>query len=119
MVKISVIIPIYNVEHFLSQALDSVLNQFFDSMQILLVDDGSTDKSGKIADEYAERYTNVQVFHTENSGYAEACNLGLSKANGEYVSIIEPDDFVDRNMFAELYERAKKTNADIVKSRYF
>ena len=114
MVKISVIIPIYNVEHFLSQALDSVLNQFFDSMQILLVDDGSTDKSGKIADEYAERYTNVQVFHTENSGYAEACNLGLSKANGEYVSIIEPDDFVDRNMFAELYERAKKTNADIV-----
>ena len=119
MVKISVIIPIYNVEHFLSQALDSVLNQFFDSMQILLVDDGSIDKSGKIADEYAERYTNVQVFHTENSGYAEACNLGLSKANGEYVSIIEPDDFVDRNMFAELYERAKKTNADIVKSRYF
>lgn len=119
MFKLTVIIPVYNVEPFLRQALESILNQAFDSMQILLVDDGSTDKSGKIADEYSRIHSNIQVFHTVNSGYAAACNFALSKALGEYVCIIEPDDFIDENMFADLYEKAKTTGADVVKSRYF
>ncbi|MBO6102448.1 MAG: glycosyltransferase family 2 protein [Opitutales bacterium] len=119
MVKISVIVPIYNVEAFLRECLDSVVAQSFDGFEVLAIDDGSPDDSGKIADEYAEKYPQIKVFHKQNGGYASACNFGLEHARGEYISVIEPDDYIDQGMFADLYARAEKTNADIVKSRYF
>lgn len=119
MMKLSVIIPIYNVENFIEECLDSIISQCFDEMEVIAVDDGSTDNSGAIADKYSLKYPYIKVFHIKNRGYANACNIGLNEARGEYVSIIEPDDFVGENMFGELYERAKKDDADIVKSRYF
>lgn len=95
--KISIIVPVYNVEKYLRRCLDSIVDQTFTDFELLLVDDGSTDQSGKICDEYNEKDARIKVFHKENGGVSTARNLGLDNAIGEYVSFVDSDDWVEPN----------------------
>ena len=111
--KISVIIPVYNVEQYLEKCLDSILNQTYKNIEIILVNDGSIDKSGVICDEYSRKYNNIKVFHKENGGVSSARNLGITVAKGEYITFADPDDFLNKDMYKILYENAKNYNSDI------
>lgn len=111
--KLSVIIPIYNVEKYLKECLDSVVNQTLGDIEIILVDDGSPDNSGKICDEYAKKDNRIKVIHKENGGLGNARNVGIDYATGEYIGFVDSDDWVDLNFFETLYNEAKRTNADI------
>lgn len=112
--KISVIIPVYNVEKYLKKCVDSVLAQDFSDYEILLIDDGSTDSSGEICDEYAEKNANVTVVHQENKGLGGARNTGISKAQGEYLLFVDSDDWIKGNMLSSLYTAAENANNDVV-----
>ena len=114
--KISVIVPVYNTEKYLNKCLDSILAQTFTDFELLLIDDGSTDNSGKICDEYAAKDNRVKVFHKENGGVSRARNLGLDNASGEYLSFIDSDDYIRPEMYAELLAVADKYNVDLVTS---
>ena len=117
---ISVVIPIYNVESFLEQCLSSITKQSLSSIEVICVDDGSSDGSGSIADTFAARDRRFKVIHKQNAGYGCAVNTGIAQACGEYISIIEPDDYIDIDMLAKLYHAAE-SNAfpDVVKSAYW
>lgn len=93
--KISVIVPVYNVEKYLRRCIDSILAQTFTDFELLLIDDGSTDKSGEICDEYAKKDSRVRVFHKENGGVSSARNLGLDNAQGEWITFVDSDDKLD------------------------
>ena len=95
--KISIIIPVYNVEQYLSRCVESILNQTFSDFELLLIDDGSPDKSGKICDEYAMTDSRIRVFHKENDGVSSARNLGLDNARGEWVTFVDSDDWIKNN----------------------
>ena len=116
--KISVIIPIYGVEKYLRQCLDSVLAQTLRELEIILVDDGSKDKCPEIIDDYGKKDERIIVIHKENGGYGSACNVGFDKARGEYIAIVEPDDFIDYDMYEKLYKLAKENDCDVVKSLF-
>lgn len=118
-VVLSVIVPVYNVEIYLKQCIDSLINQTFKGFEIILVDDGSTDNSGSICDEFAEKYDNVFAFHKQNGGLSSARNYGIEKARGEYLAFIDSDDFVESNMFEHLVGNALKYNADISMCNFF
>ncbi|HJA50079.1 MAG TPA: glycosyltransferase, partial [Candidatus Fusicatenibacter intestinipullorum] len=94
-VKISVIIPVYNVEKYLKRCLDSVINQTYKNLEIILIDDGSTDNSGKICDEYAQKDERIIVIHKENGGVSSARNKGLDICIGDYISFIDSDDWIN------------------------
>lgn len=115
---ISVIIPVYNVEPYLRQCVDSVAGQTYRDLQIILVDDGSTDGSGKICDEYAERDLRVQVLHKKNGGLSEARNAGMSFAAGEYISFVDSDDYIHPQMMELFLKFAQENDADMVTCRY-
>ncbi len=119
MPKISVIVPIYGVEKYLRECLDSILNQTLFYMEIILIDDGSKDDCPKIIDEYAKKDNRIIVIHKENGGYGSAMNVGLNQATGEYIGIVEPDDYIDQKMYEDLYKIAKEYNSDIVKSCFY
>lgn len=119
MEKVSVILPIYNVSPYLRQALDSVVNQTLRELQIICVDDGSTDDSLEIVQEYAGRDPRIVVITGPNGGYGKAMNKGLDRATGEYIGILEPDDYVDLSMYQELYQVAREQNLDFVKADFF
>lgn len=102
--KLSIIIPIYNVEDTLRRCLDSVLSQDVDNCEIILVDDGSTDNSGSIADEYSRKHENVVLLKKPNGGLSDARNYGLDHANGEYITFVDSDDEVDNNTYKSLLE---------------
>lgn len=110
--EISVIVPVYNVEIFLDRCLESLLNQTMKNIEIILVDDGSPDNSGAICDSYAEKYSNIKVIHKINGGLGSARNAGLEIASGKFVGFIDSDDFVDLNMFEDLYNFAITHNLD-------
>ena len=114
--KISVIIPVYNSEKYLRQCLDSVVNQTLSDIEIICVNDGSTDSSQEILEDYAKKDNRFRIFTKENEGLggASARNLGLDKAVGNYLSILDSDDYFDLEMFEKVYNKAEKTNADIV-----
>lgn len=116
MFKISVIVPIYNVEKYLKQCIDSLLNQTLKDIEIVLVDDGTKDNSGKIADEYKSKFDNIKVIHQENGGLGPARNTGIDNATGEYIAFVDGDDWVQSDMYEKLYKIAKKTDCDIVVS---
>ncbi|MDR0422523.1 MAG: glycosyltransferase, partial [Proteiniphilum sp.] len=101
---ISVIVPVYNVEKYLRKCLESILAQTYTSFELLLVNDGSTDGSGQICDEYAQKDSRVQVFHQENKGVSRARNLGLERAKGKWVAFIDSDDWVDSTYLEHLLE---------------
>ncbi len=111
---ISVIIPVYNVEKYLPECLDSVINQTYSSLQIVLVDDGSTDNSGKICDDYAKKDNRITVVHQANQGAGAAKNVGLDLVEGEYLSLIDSDDYIDLDFYEILVSRIEKHNADVV-----
>ena len=114
--KITVIIPAYNIEDLLGRCIESVVSQDYpkELLEIIVVDDGSTDSTGSIADEYADKYQNVTVLHKENGGSSSARNLGLKHATGEYIGFVDSDDFVDKRMFGTLVDAAKRYDADMV-----
>ena len=113
-VKVSVIIPVYNSEKSIRKCLDSVLAQTLNEIEIICVDDGATDSSPQILEEYAQKDARVRVIHQENAGAGAARNLGLRMARGEYLSILDADDFFEPEMLALSYQKAKDTNSDIV-----
>lgn len=105
--KVTVIIPVYNVENTLQRCIDSVIAQSLSEIEIILIDDGSPDNSGSICDEYAAKYTHIKVIHKNNEGLGLARNSGINIANGEYVAFLDSDDYVETNMYKALYEAAK------------
>lgn len=119
MPKISVVIPVYNVEKYLKECLDSVVKQTYKDIEIIIVNDGSTDNSAKIIEDYKKIYSNITLIEVQNGGYGRACNIGLSKASGDFVAILEPDDYIEPNMYEILINKAIETNSDIVKSQYY
>ena len=119
MPKVSVLTPVYNVRKYLRQCLDSLASQTLDNIEFICLDDGSTDGSERILDEYATEDKRFHVIHKQNEGYGKTMNLGIKKARGEYIGILESDDFADKNMFEALYTVAKKHNADVVKSNFY
>ena len=112
--KVSVIVPVYNSEYTLCRMVDSLLLQTLDGYEIILIDDGSTDSSGAICDQYAERQANVRVVHNKNEGVSAARQTGLDAARGEYVIHADSDDWVEPTMLEELYRKAKEEDADVV-----
>lgn len=112
-VKISVIIPVYNVEKYLKRCLDSVINQTYKNLEIILIDDGSTDNSGKICDEYAQKDERIIVIHKENGGVSSARNKGLDICIGDYISFIDSDDWINLEYFRKLYNNLIENNSDI------
>lgn len=111
---ISVIVPIYNTEKYLRKCFDSIINQTYKSLQIILVDDGSTDNSGVICDEYAAKDKRIQVIHKENAGVTAARNDGLDAASGDYIGFVDSDDWIELNMYEEMLENLMQTGADFV-----
>ena len=119
MPKISVIVPVYNTEQYLPRCIDSILAQTFTDFELLLIDDGSKDNSGKICDEYAVKDSRVRVFHKENGGVSSARNLGLDNAEGDYLILIDADDYwLNLDTLEILINSAKETNTDIVRGEF-
>ncbi len=113
---VTTVIPVYNTDKYLRQTLDSVMEQssFIYRREILLIDDGSTDRSGKICDEYAARYKDIRVFHLKNGGAAHARNFGLKNAQGKYIHFMDADDIIDTEMYSEFSEAALRDDPDAV-----
>lgn len=116
---VSIIIPVYNVELYLSKCIDSILAQSFTDWECILVDDGSKDKSGSICDNYALKDNRIKVIHQNNSGVSIARQVGIDNVCGEYSIHIDPDDWVESNMIEELYKKAKSDDADMVICDYY
>lgn len=116
---ISVIVPVYNVEAYLRECVDSILNQTYRDLEIILIDDGSPDKCGSICDEYAEIDERVRVIHTNNSGLSSARNTGIEAAKGEYIGFVDSDDWIESRMYEILLDRMNESGADIVVGQYW
>ncbi len=117
--KISVIVPVYNVDKYLYKCVSTILKQTLKEIEIICVNDGSTDSSLNILKDFKKEDERIIIIDKKNGGYGTACNKGLEAASGEYISIIESDDFIDEHMFENLYDIAVNNNADIVKSAYY
>lgn len=117
--KISVLIPVYNAEKYLVECLDSVVRQTLRDIEIICINDGSTDNSLQTIRRYAKDDPRFVIIDKKNSGYGDSMNKGLAKATGDYIGIVESDDFIDANMFEELYRLAVKHDAEVVKSNFY
>lgn len=111
--KISVIVPVFNAEKYLDRCINSILSQSYKNIEIILVDDGSTDNSGLICDKYSICNKNILTFHTKNSGAAAARNLGLKKATGDFFAFVDSDDFIENDMYELLFDRINKDKSDL------
>lgn len=118
MPKVSVLVPIYNVEKYLRQCLDSLINQTLEDIEIICINDGSTDSSPEIISEYQAKDNRVKVINKANSGYGASMNMGVDAATGEYIGIVESDDYAENTMFEKLYNQAKANDLDILKSDF-
>lgn len=112
--KISVIVPIYKVENYLAKCVDSIINQTYKNLEIILVDDGSPDKCPQMCDEYAKNDSRIKVIHKENGGLSDARNAGMKIATGKYISFIDSDDWVSADFFKVLYDTMIDSESDIV-----
>lgn len=119
MPEVSIIVPVYKAEKYLNRCVDSILAQTFTDWELLLIDDGSPDRSGEICDEYAKKDFRIRVIHKENGGVSSARQRGLDEAVGEYTIHVDSDDWVEPNMLEELYKKGKQDDADIVICDYF
>lgn len=117
--KVSIVVPVYNVENYLRQCLDSIVNQTLKEIEIICVDDGSTDASPDIIKDYMVKDSRIKMITKTNSGYGNSMNRGFDAAEGEYIGIVESDDYADANMFERLYEIAHSNELDVVKSGYY
>lgn len=113
MEKVTVIVPVYNVELLLEKCIDSILNQTYKNIEVILVDDGSTDSSSTICDKYKEKDDRIKVIHKENGGLSDARNVGMQEMTGDYVCFIDSDDYIEKDMLKLLLEDIKKSNSDI------
>ena len=113
MPKVSVIIPVYNVEQYVEKSIQSVLNQSMKDIEIILVNDGSTDKSGEICDRYGQKEERIIVIHKENGGLSSARNVGVKAASGDYIGFIDSDDYIESVMYETLYQMAERDSADV------
>lgn len=111
--KVSVIVPVYNVAPYLTRCLDSILSQTDQNIEVLLIDDGSTDGSGEICDRFGARDARVRVFHQENRGVSAARNLGLDQCTGDYVAFVDSDDWIEAEMFREMVQAMEDSGADL------
>lgn len=111
--KISMIVPVYNVEKYIKKCVDSLLNQTYKNFEIILVDDGSTDDSGKICDEYASKYEKIKVIHKKNGGLSSARNIGLEESTGDYIGFIDSDDYVDSNYYETMINSIIDSKSDV------
>ena len=114
MPKVSLIIPVYNVENYIEKCLDSVVNQTLKDMEIIIVNDGATDNSKPKIEKYLKKYPKIKYLEKENGGLSDARNYGMPYAKGEYIAFLDSDDYVEQNMYEEMYSIAKKENADMV-----
>lgn len=110
---ISVIVPIYNTAKYLPKCLDSIINQTYQNLEIILIDDGSTDDSGKIADQYAHKNSRIKVIHQKNQGLSGARNTGIKKTTGAYITFVDSDDYIEPKMIEHLISSLYKTRADV------
>lgn len=115
---ISILVPVYNVEKYLPQCLESIIKQTYKDLEIILVDDGSTDKSGEICDEYAQKDLRIRVIHQQNKGRSMARNTGIKASTGEYVLFVDSDDWIEKDMVEYLFEIVKNTGAQIALCGY-
>lgn len=110
---LSVVIPVYNVADYVVKCIHSVTNQKYNNLEILVVDDGSTDNSGELCDQLAKEDNRIRVFHTENHGLSAARNVGIDHASGELIGFVDSDDWIEPDMYSFLYEHMKKADADV------
>lgn len=110
---ISIVVPIYNVEKFLSECIESILNQSYKNLEILLIDDGSTDGSGKICDEYLKKDSRIKVIHKKNGGLSDARNTGTLNSHGKYICYLDSDDYIEKDYVKLMYKAIKKNKTNI------
>lgn len=110
---ISIILPVYNIEQYMERCMNSLFRQTYENCEMILIDDGSTDNSGMICDRLANEHMNVRVFHKKNGGLSDARNFGIKRASGDYITCVDPDDFVDEDYVEYLYCLIQKYNADM------
>lgn len=115
---VSIIIPVYNVEKYLIRCLDSVINQSYKNIEIILIDDGSTDASGSICDDFVRRDTRIKAIHKENTGSADSRNKGMKIAKGNYIGFVDSDDWISTDMYEVMINTIKKYKADVVVCNY-
>jgi len=113
MEKISIIVPVYNVELYLEKCIESIINQTYTNIEIILVDDGATDSSGNICDLYSKKDSRIKVIHKRNGGLSDARNVGIEKAVGQYLMFVDSDDYIDKTMCEKLYNALKKQKTDM------
>lgn len=116
---VSIVIPVCNAQKYLNECLDSILRQTLNDVELICVDDGSKDNSGAMLDYYARYDNRIRVIHKFNTGYGHSMNVGFDVAQGEYIGIVESDDWIEKDMFESLYTAAKLTKSDVVKSNFF
>ncbi len=119
MEKVSIIVPIYNVEKYLKECLDSIINQTYKNIEILLINDGSPDNSKKIMEYYKKKDDRILCYYKENGGLSDARNFGLDKATGNYITFVDSDDYIDRNYIEKLYNQIKKDNSKISQCGFY
>lgn len=112
--KLSVIVPVYNVETYLNRCIDSIINQTYKNLEIILVDDGSTDKSGKICDKYAAIDSRIKVIHKKNGGLVSARKYGVMNATGDYITDVDSDDWIENQAFSYMIEKLSQYNPDML-----
>ncbi len=117
--KLSIIVPVYNTGKYLRKCIDSILAQTLTDFELILVNDGSTDDSPSICDEYAKKDPRIKVIHKENGGQADARNVGLDIAKGEYIGFVDSDDYIEPNMYEDLYTSAIDNHAEITVSKIY
>lgn len=115
---ISVVVPVYNVEKYVRKCIQSILDQTFKNFELILVDDGSTDNSGKICDEFLKKDKRISVIHKKNGGLSDARNVGIDNSTGEYITFIDSDDFIEKNYLQIHYDLIKKYDSNLVISSY-
>lgn len=115
---ITIIVPVYNVEEYLQKCIESILEQSYENLEIILVDDGSTDDSGKICDEYVKKDKRIKVFHKKNEGVSSARNLGISKSKGSLICFVDSDDWIEKDLCLKLINAIQENCADIVLCGY-
>ena len=116
---ISVIVPVYKVEKYINKCIESIINQTYVNLQIILVDDGSLDNCGKICDEYALKDERIEVIHKQNGGLSDARNIGISMAVGELIGFVDSDDYIKRTMYEDMYNLMKKTKAEVAICNFY
>ena len=112
MKKISIIVPVYQAEKYISKCIESIVNQTYKNLEIILVDDGSTDRSGEICDEYGKKDNRIVVVHNKNKGVSVARNCGLDIATGDYITFVDSDDYIDLQMYSEMMKVVEKYSCD-------